>query len=518
MYIEPNTIIRVLKNVPLDKTYDHTIYFDSEGAQANYFIGKTKFTFDRQTYQRVNKGSMKIARQAEELYDCNYIMFQNSAFGSKWFYAFITSVEYVNNSTSQITFEIDVMQTWFFDYELGESFVEREHSATDLPWANTIPENLELGEYITDDYVRSGYGNTNAIVIAATFKKEGGEYIDFAGGKYCGIYSGCYLTVFTGENRYDDCTAWISGAVEVGKSDGIVSVFQMSTDYIGDTGSNIKGYEKEFYVSATRMGVNGYEPRNKKLLSYPFNFIYVTNMQGNSAVFRYEMFKISGNSVKFFVVGDMSCDPSMVLAPIAYGVNFDTSETFVNYDEKITLKGFPQCSWNTDTFKAWLAQNGASLAVNTLSGVMGSVASVATSKSAAGVAGGLISGFNAVAGAAAQVYEHSIMPNQAHGASGNITLAGAGLLDFVLMHKHIRDEYAMIIDDFFDMYGYATNRTKVPNRNVRPHWCFTKTASCVIHGSCPADDEKKICEIYNNGITFWKNGDEVGNYSLDNRV
>lgn len=518
MYIEPNTIIRVLKNVPLDKTYDHTIYFDNEGAQANYFIGKTKFTFDRQTYQRVNKGSMKIARQAEELYDCNYIMFQNSAFGSKWFYAFITSVEYVNNSTSQITFEIDVMQTWFFDYELGESFVEREHSATDLPWENTIPENLELGEYVADDFLGTEKGGTDALIVSATFYKDGDSYIDHTGGLYGGIFSGCYYTVFTGTSRFSDCAAWIDGAVAAGKGDGIVNVFQMSSDFVTELGEGVNTYPLSIGISSERMGVNGYVPRNKKLLCYPFNFLYVSNMQGNSAIFRYEFFKISGNAVQFMIVGDMSPDPSIVLAPYNYGFNFANEGNVVNYDEKITLKGFPQCSWNTDTFKAWLAQNGASLAVNTLGGILGASASMALAKSDAGAVGGAIAGFNAVAGTVAQVYEHAKMPSQAHGAQGNITLAAVGLLDFAIMHKHIRDEYAKIIDDFFDMYGYATNRTKVPNRNVRPHWCFTKTASCVIHGSCPADDEKKICEIYNNGITFWKNGDEVGNYSLDNRV
>ena len=29
---------------------------------------------------------------------------------------------------------------------------------------------------------------------------------------------------------------------------------------------------------------------------------------------------------------------------------------------------------------------------------------------------------------------------------------------------------------------------------------------------------KNICKIFDNGITFWKNGNEIGNYSLDNSV
>jgi hypothetical protein len=66
------------------------------------------------------------------------------------------------------------------------------------------------------------------------------------------------------------------------------------------------------------------------------------------------------------------------------------------------------------------------------------------------------------------------------------------------------------------MYGYAQHIRKVPNRAVRPHWTYTKTIGCCVKGSVPADDMASICAIYDKGITFWKNGDEVGNYNLPN--
>ena len=78
------------------------------------------------------------------------------------------------------------------------------------------------------------------------------------------------------------------------------------------------------------------------------------------------------------------------------------------------------------------------------------------------------------------------------------------------------------------MFGYATNKVKTPNRNSRPHWNYVKTRGCVLHsgrvaadgtltGGLPADDMAKINAIYDNGITFWKNGSEVGDYSLNNK-
>lgn len=83
--------------------------------------------------------------------------------------------------------------------------------------------------------------------------------------------------------------------------------------------------------------------------------------------------------------------------------------------------------------------------------------------------------------------------------------------------KTITAQMAKTIDDYFNMYGYATHKVKIPNTNVRPHWTFTKTIGCKIVGSLPSDDQRKICEIFDNGVTFWRNPSEVGQYYLDNR-
>ena len=166
MFIEPNTNIRILKNVPLDNTYKHTLYFSNETDQANYFIGLTRHNLTNQTYQRVRKGVSRVSIKAESLYDCNYIMFQNASFGDKWFYAFITSVEYVNNIVSEITFEIDVMQTWFFDFNLRECYVEREHTVTDNIGDNIVTEPVDIGDIICSKIQGTGQFDSYVAVVA----------------------------------------------------------------------------------------------------------------------------------------------------------------------------------------------------------------------------------------------------------------------------------------------------------------------------------------------------------------
>ena len=95
MYIEPNSNITIYHNVPLDNTYNHTLYFNNLAEQNTYFHKNQsiiKYNLTAQSYQRVVKGSMRVAVKADNLYDCNYLSFQNASFGTKWFYAFITSV------------------------------------------------------------------------------------------------------------------------------------------------------------------------------------------------------------------------------------------------------------------------------------------------------------------------------------------------------------------------------------------------------------------------------------------
>lgn len=53
-------------------------------------------------------------------------MYRNTSYKDKWFYAFITSMEYKNDGLTYIYIATDVWQTWQFDIIFKHSFVERE--------------------------------------------------------------------------------------------------------------------------------------------------------------------------------------------------------------------------------------------------------------------------------------------------------------------------------------------------------------------------------------------------------
>ena len=148
--ITPITAVKVLRGVPLDSTYTDTFgkgFFPNVSAQVAYFTRKAKYTFTDLTPVRM-QNMLRLPIVADDLFDCNYIMFQNANFGQKWFYAFIDEINYINPSCSEVSFTLDVMQTWLFDYTIHPSFVEREHINNDSIGQNIVAENLELGDYV----------------------------------------------------------------------------------------------------------------------------------------------------------------------------------------------------------------------------------------------------------------------------------------------------------------------------------------------------------------------------------
>ncbi len=506
MYIQPNSVIKLLTNCPLDDSYDHTLYFISAGSQASYFTGLTKYNFTAQTYQRHTNNTLRVQVLADSVFDCNYLMFQNTAYGNKWFYAFVKEVTYLNNSVSEIEYEIDVMQTWMFDYELEECFVEREHSVTDVIGENLVPEKLETGEYIISDLQNTGILGNTSLVVSATVKDDGGTIVDVGGGYY-GRFSGTYYTVFpdtpTGSAECEEFLLSLGS-----KSDAVVSVFTIPTALVVSQGSGINVYTVTYNKKYSN--IDGYTPKNNKLFTSPYTTLYVTNYQGNGCEYPFEYF--NDFNCQFTLSGDMSDGANAVLIPNHYKYDVDIA----NYDEKMTLSCAVPCAYATDAFKTWLGQNGVSTAFNSVASAGLGIASatLVTNPVGATIAGASV--LANVLGTVAKVYERSLIPNQAKGSSGGATMQVLGVQDFGLMNKHIRSEFAKIIDSYFNMFGYATHKVKIPNIASRPYWNYVKLGTVVLTGTLPASDSKKIESIYKNGVTFWKSGANVGNYSLDN--
>ena len=582
-YIEPNSDVYLIKDIRITPNYSDTIYFANRSAQETYFfnVNKRVATLSKQSYARHTRGSIKVKLPMSTCMQANYVIFKNTSFENKYFYAFITDIEYINNNTTLIMFSIDVIQTWFLDCQLGSCFVDREHSLTDVIGANRLPEPIGSNRVMYNQRWVCPEMTEYSVILTASYNGNpyDGDTNFFSQGMFCGLEEHDYsitseddaqiimakLDEMIGDGTYDEATLESS-------QHRVVSLIMFPSAFCASGGADYsvpRSVNEGF--QANRTNVNGYVPRNKKLLTAPFKQLLLTNGVGQVAHLDYDDFKNSqGQTISpaFKVWGVKHGAGQMVCVPQWYkGVEN-------NYDFKITIDNFPQCGFTIDSYRAWLASGGdikqqVGVVRGIGSAVFGALGATNTgmqnyessynsdydkyyNHATAGKKlnqgalnavdvgatnfangnnslGGSILGSIASAGAnlgngllntyidyKSEGEFSKIQPDIPVGVTAGNALVAMKELNFRCYDVDINATDAQIIDEYFDRFGYATKRVKVPNISSRPHWNYTKTQSCELVGNIPANIKSQIIAIFDNGITFWKNGDEIGNYSLNN--
>ena len=580
MATEPNTTITLYRGVPFDSEYKDTLYFADNASQASYFAGLYSLSFTEQSYQRINKNTLRIQASAESVADMNYLSITNINHGNRTYYGFITGMPtYINENTCEITYEIDVIQSYLFHYDAGRSlieiehsFVEREHSRTDDIGDNLIEENIELGEYVSTllgqpmalDYPEITQPMLEAvdIVVALPYEwypngvpsdtpsdQEAGSNVRghkifrvFGGGFYNGLYSAMKFYSYSAANQLEmqELAELLKDIASAGLADSISAVFYAPTAFYNNYSADTRNspITRRFRFADNHTSIDGYTPKNKKLFTYPYRMIYVDNTNGKGATYKYEYFtKGTGYVGPIF---NMTCAYAVDSEVVIYPKNYKGVEN--NIQEKFTLSGYPLCPYSIDTYKNWLANNrysiGASLmsaGLNFAGGAIGADLALNQAKKnitptnpntfgiqSAQLAAGVLA-YNAVSNitkTVAQIKDKSVDPVQAKGSVAMSTMLADQKFDFFFYDKHIRAEYAEIIDNYFTMFGYACHKVKIPDlfagRNTRPVFYYVKTQNSNVKGFANTEVINAISTILDNGITFWFNPAKFGNYSWDN--
>ena len=438
-YVQPDSNIYLLENVPLDDQYQHTIAWTGNQAnvasQRDYFLSfsRNELRFTNQSYQRFNLGTIRIGCPIDALYDVNYLMFKNTHYSSKWFYAFVTDISYVNDNMTSVSYEIDVMQTWYFESDMGECMIERTTTASDYLFENTIPENIMNGtstnliNNFTADY------NDMCIVVMSTKYPTISQLpdIDLSGNvsphvdKWNNARPIATNHVYTAleqrrllmtRNLYQpetpnsspewpvdpntDYVTYIQAFIQNGFEDYIVGIYQApnklwtnpdNQNNAGHPGVFIPPYTETFTVPLQRMfpyrkdpSTTGYTPKNRKLYNSPYCSLTISNNAGSVQSYAleefyhrsnltdivYDVYDTTSYKIQFRAKGSFTTDASIILYPLNY---LKVSEA---WDFGITMTDFPQCAWVGDAFKVWWAQNKFSVGADFLGSAVQMVAGV----------------------------------------------------------------------------------------------------------------------------------------------
>lgn len=541
--ITPSTELKLLKN-PNNLSDLNQLTFTSATAQFNYFNNLPKLEVDNFTYQRKDY-TIRYKACIDDILDYNYVMYRNSAYSDKWFYAYIEDMKYTNDKLTDIKIKTDVFQTFQFDITFKASFVEREHVNDDTIGLHTIPEGLETGEYICNG-VTSLYSAGNTTYICVAVSEVPTEFgTNTYNRQYNGIYSGVSYIVFETPLAASNFIRAMDG---LGKGDAVTSVFLIPTSLTGTltftnydihtTGSQYITTQAAFppysttYVDlgtisniTTPTTLNGYTPKNGKVYCYPYNYFYISNNMGMDADFRYEDFV--NNTASFKTIGAITPGCSIKCIPLNYKKLSDNS-TMNSYNYGISAAKYPICSWVTDVYTNWLTQNGVNIGGFTLNatqaGIIGGATNTAIGLSTI-IAGNMMGSERVFAGVGEilntmkEDYQHSRIPDSAKGNtnSGDVTFS-AGKMDIPLYKMSVRAEMAKAIDDYFLMYGYKVNSLKVPNITGRTNWNYVKTIGANIEGLIPEYYLNEIKAIFNTGVTLWHNASTFLDYSQNNNI
>jgi len=503
--ITPSSVVRFL-NVPFSSSQNNVLKFPSVSSQIAYMETKIIYTLSDCTYIREGDGEfLRVNKVVDNLYNCNYVMFQNTQFGSKWFYAFIEKLKYKNGSVTDVILKIDVGQTFQFDYSIQDSFIERQTQATD--YYNTLADTPSTGDLkVVYEYEKPLSGvyiillNSDPTTDDTTSSANSYPII--------GNYSmPCYMAICQTADEMSEIVQAISNK---GRADRIQSCY-FAPCSITDVGYEIQLMPKgDLNISKTYINlvhtmslsllseivsfVIPYTPTFKKELSYPYAKLEIVD-------------KITGKYIEldlskfqdplypqFKLIFNITNNVEYKLVPLNYnGIAYSIENSLV-INPNSDLPIF------SNSYSKYLKDNGVS---NVISGVMSGVGAIGSI--ASGDIGGAIGSFGQIAQTINADSVARKQPNQVSGITGD-AFEYLNYSPRIYFRLKVMDENHMkIARNFWNAYGYPERRISQYS-NTSNKYNFIKTVGAnIISDAIPTEYQREIELMLDKGVTFWNN-------------
>lgn len=544
-YIAPNSDVWICRGVPLDSRSKYSYRPSSKDEQFQSFSAYAVYTLNSQSYIRHSNNSIRVALAPDSLLTCNYMLFRNTSFGNKIFYAFITDVEYVNNETSLITYSIDNIQTYFFDVSFNASYIEREHSITDNIGDSVTPEPvITSGQEIYSLPKPLQFSESGLYTVIVTTKNllnptTARVYTTFslftlAGLTLAGSFNVCNVTSDNLSDFVDVITSYIENAGGISEILAIYSI--PKTGYTAGEWDSVHTWlapnariqqPDAQYISidmpSVGIALDGYTPKNNKLYTYPFCFLRITDYRGATKDLRYEY--MTSESQLRLVNSGILPSPSAQLSCNYYA---GTDNQMSNWDNSLIVSDFPTPTLTVSEFSEYYGNTHnsqiATQIANIGSSIMGAVSAVKSPATAVSNLSSSVTDLLEYVGQNADLQNNSLSIN---GFSGGYLSRVYGRDSFGSYRVCYNSDMLRQYDDFFTMYGYAVNTLKVPQfaqsqRRKAYNYCKTKNACIRSLGTAslgvPDTAIKDIQSALDGGLCLWETLANVGNYSVDNAL
>lgn len=383
MSTQYTSIAELFTAYPFDNTYAHTLEPMSISSKLSWLESNAGYNSAQDRFTSlmlvkldtsVDKGTLKLTCLDSKAFSYNYAYINNKN-GS--YFCFITGCRYINDATQgntstsvyEFDLEIDLLMTYLLSSaQLKTCMVARQHAEKDTIPNQLVPEPVNVSNYkklnwtdITNDYeLKDSYGSMP--VFGLLNQETEGELLD-------NVFSGLSLRGFSMSDPFGITVLknWLKQHVA---DEDIVFGYMLPKSlvehfYTIDWAATDKGVSAPKITSgahtpitlslpAKPTTVDGYEPKNKKLLTYPYTYRTVTDGNGSAIILKHEQWAHS-NSQKLNLYFTASPTPSIRIVPVAY--ENTGSSTFDNMDTVITINNFPMVSWSYNAFDQWLSRS-----------------------------------------------------------------------------------------------------------------------------------------------------------------
>ena len=483
----------------------------------------------------------------------NYIAFKNPHNGNKWYFGFVNKVKFENPNVTTIEYQVDVFSTWYPSFSIGKAFIEREHVSDDTFGKHTIPEGLDTGEFVIngvntfDQYANDFYVVAGVSKLPKEIASLNISSSSYPSRIYNCVYSGLtYIVFYTyesatkftivmdgqglGDNIYDMFmipksivtilnNEWVTTPCEATITIPALPDWSITVDYDinykilpNSTTEQVMNAGETITRNTT---LNGYTPKNNKMFTGEFNYMYVTNNAGADAKYNYEDFY--NNTPVFSLLGAVTPGCSIRLIPKNYKLlNQSASQDYVCNPYGLTGAKYPVCSWSSDSYTNWLTQQSVNLRTEEITTAVSTVGLATIGNPAAA-----FGAFNLIQDEMATKQRREFAPVQAKGNlnSGDVTWA-MGWNQFVLFKMSCRYEYAKICDNYLSRFGYKVNEIKTPSLTSRTKFNYIKVGGMdeLVSGNIPASDLEEINRIFRKGVTIFHDYSTFGDYTQTNAI
>lgn len=505
--ITPNSTIQFL-NAPFSSSQNNVLKFSNINAQNSYFEGliySSGLVKSGCAYQREGDGEfVRVGEKIDEMYKYNYCRFQNPSYGSKWFYAFISKVEYVNSSSCRVYLEMDVFQTYQFDYVLKKSFIDRQTFNSD--YYNTLADTPSTGDLKTVFQYEKPLSGHYFVLFNADPTIEDTSDSGSSFPKINNFTVPCYMAFF---DNQDDMSELILSVSNKGRADRIQACYfapvkfgtvgferqlipkgdlHLSYDFI-DT---LHDVPLELLYDDFSFTID-YNESYKKELAYPYAKLEIVDRITGKYI-ELDISKFSNpKQPSFRIIYNFTGNVEYKVIPLNYnGQAYSVENAFVVHPNT-DLPIF------SNTYGKYLKDNTGTNLINGVMSVAGAVGSIAT-----GNVAGAVGSFGNIAGIINADNVARKQPNQVSGLNGD----GMEYVNFspsIYFRLKVMDSNHMdIARNFWKCYGYPVRKITDVNMTTSPDFVFVKTEGVNIESNIiPSIYLSKLENIFNNGVTIW---------------